>query len=311
MYTRNCPKCNKEINHKHKKSYQESVRKNKICVSCANQGDNWIDLNDLRYDCPICGITRNYGGKRNYLNAKNNSLPCQSCNGKKTTDRLSGRKLSESHRAKTIEHLNNPQLREKQKEAARLYHIDNPGNDVLSKLKRKYGDNLSDFYKEKGKNSIGKFAGENNPMYGKPSPNGSGNGWSGWYLNTFFRSLIELSYMVEFLSATGCIWETAETSKFKIEYIDWEGKTRNYFPDYFVNNKYLVEIKPEKLWSTPKIKAKKEAAEKWCLERGYEYVLISPEKLPLEKIIELYKNKEIKFTDRYEKKFLEKYLNEK
>lgn len=28
-----------------------------------------------------------------------------------------------------------------------------------------------------------RFSGEGNPMFGKPSPEGSGNGWSGWYKN--------------------------------------------------------------------------------------------------------------------------------
>jgi hypothetical protein len=39
-------------------------------------------------------------------------------------------------------------------------------------------------------------SGSKNKMYGKPSPQGSGNGWSGWYKGWYFRSLIELSYMV-------------------------------------------------------------------------------------------------------------------
>ena len=37
--------------------------------------------------------------------------------------------------------------------------------------------------------------GKNNPMYGKPSPQGSGNGWSGWYKGIYFRSLLYSSFM--------------------------------------------------------------------------------------------------------------------
>jgi hypothetical protein len=36
-------------------------------------------------------------------------------------------------------------------------------------------------------------------MYGKPSPQGSGNGWSGWYKGKYFRSIMELSFIVEYL----------------------------------------------------------------------------------------------------------------
>ena len=54
----------------------------------------------------------------------------------------------------------------------------------------------------------------------------------------------------------------------------------------------------------------KDAAEKWCRENGYEYLLIEPNKLSSEEILKLYNSGEIKFTDRYEQKFKERYLKE-
>ncbi len=38
--------------------------------------------------------------------------------------------------------------------------------------------------------------GEGNNMYGRPSPQGSGNGWSGWYKERYFRSLRELMFLI-------------------------------------------------------------------------------------------------------------------
>ena len=75
-------------------------------------------------------------------------------------------------------------------------------------------------------------SGSNNPMFGKPSPQGSGNGWSGWYKGFFFRSLLELSFLVK-----SNISEIENAEYIKIKYIDENGKERNYLPDYLKNKK--------------------------------------------------------------------------
>ena len=63
------------------------------------------------------------------------------------------------------------------------------------------GTTFEEFYgQEKAKVIKEKFSlrmrGKNNHMYGKPSPNGSGNGWSGHYGSFYFRSLLELSFLI-------------------------------------------------------------------------------------------------------------------
>ena len=80
-------------------------------------------------------------------------------------------------------------------------------------------------------------SGENNNMYGKPSPNGSGNGWSGWYNGWFFRSIRELSYMIKVIERYNLKWESGETNKWKIQYKDYDGLIRNYFPDFIIKSK--------------------------------------------------------------------------
>ena len=44
-----------------------------------------------------------------------------------------------------------------------------------------------------------------------------------------------------------------------------------------------------------------------CLNRGLYYLLIDPERLTTEEIRKLYDNHDIKFTDRYEKKWKIKF----
>lgn len=306
-YIRFCPKCEKELKYRSKNAFSIANNKNKKCISCSKMGDNWVDVNNLKRKCPECEKVYEYSNITSYRTAiKNNSL-CGSCQQKGERNHAFGKIFTDEEKAKYSEILKRPEIVAKRKLAVKNYYINNPDDNVYARVLKKHKDNLEDFYKEKYKDYSKMFSGENNPMFGKPSPQGSGNGWSGWYMEHFFRSLIELSYMVEFLSASGTIWQSAETKEFKIEYTDVSGQIRNYFPDFFVNNKYLVEIKPKRLFKSESVKLKKQAAEKWCLENGYEYLLIEPKKLSNDKIMELYNAGEIKFTERYEEKFAKRY----
>jgi len=146
--------------------------------------------------------------------------------------------------------------------------------------------------------------GENNNMFGKPSPKGSGNGWCGWYNGWFFRSLKELSYMIFIIERFNLTWETAENKKYRIDYIDYNGNKKTYHPDFFISNKYLVEIKPKSLWNSDSVKRKGNAAEIWCKERNFIYKLTECTKqISFEEIKQLIKNKKLIFIERYQEKF--------
>lgn len=149
--------------------------------------------------------------------------------------------------------------------------------------------------------------GENNPMYGKPSPTGSGNGWSGWYNGWYFRSLMELSFMINVIERFNFKWENGECKKYKIEYFDEDNIKRNYFPDFILNKKYMIEIKPKNLHNSIRIKQKQKFAIEYCNKNGLKYKLINPIKiLTITEIIELVNDDKIKFLDRYKIK-LEKW----
>lgn len=191
------------------------------------------------------------------------------------------------------------------------WHGVNPGITQKGKtFDEIYGKEKSNMIKEK----IAKFSrGENNPMYGKPSPHGSGNGWCGWYKNWHFRSLMELSFMINVIERFGFRWETGENKKYRISYLDYDDKVRNYFPDFILNERYMVEIKPKHLINTVTNKRKREAAKLFCINNNLRYKIITPTKrFTFEEIKLLIDDNKIKFVDRYQikyKKWMEKEKN--
>lgn len=151
--------------------------------------------------------------------------------------------------------------------------------------------------------------GKDNAQFGKPAYSGSGNGWSGWYKDNYFRSLLELSFIVNYLEKYSVEYVTAESYNFKIPYINYEGKQRNYFAD-FATSDSLIEVKPKSAvnWHTNKFKF--QAAEKWCTERGYKFKIFDNtmfDQLNTDQLIYMYKDSIIKWLPRYEAKFKEKY----
>lgn len=146
--------------------------------------------------------------------------------------------------------------------------------------------------KKKGKNSI---------FYGKPARNSAGKGWKGWYKGVFFRSLRELSYMLH-LDENQIIWESAERKRFVVEYVNYDGGDRTYRPDFFVDNKKLIEIKPVKLHNTPRVMLKATAAIKKYSEMGLAYEVLDFQ-IDRAKIQKALSEGLVKFYGDFEQKF--------
>lgn len=180
------------------------------------------------------------------------------------------------------------------------------GKSIYDRWINRYGldkaNRLMDSLRKKHSNNS---KGSKNSMFGKPCPNGSGNGWACWYKNIHFRSLRELSYYIFEIEEKKLHSRSAQTKDLRIPYINLDGSQRTYTADFFVSEKYLIEIKPKKLWNCKEVQIKKYAAEKFCLNNGYEYKLvdIEPNSLVLR---EKYLNGEIRFVDKYVDRF-EKY----
>jgi hypothetical protein len=224
------------------------------------------------------------------------------------------RKYQENYKKIGIKRNCSEEKKEKLRKSAKiLCGKDNPRYGNFNNYEiwlKKYGKYEADKRLIEFKKKISKATkGKNNPMYGKPSPQGSGNGWSGWYNGWYFRSLLELSYMINEIENNNKRWETGEQNKYKIEYVDYEGKNRNYFPDFVIDNKFLIECKPLRLHNTSLVKSKTEAAEKFCKKNGLVYILTCPKKLNSDEVKKLHNLGKIKFLDRYEEKYQQLYGN--
>jgi hypothetical protein len=158
------------------------------------------------------------------------------------------------------------------------------------------------------KDRLSKLAiGEKNSMYGKPTPNGSGNGWSGWYKGWFFRSLLELSYMINVIERFNLKWQSAEKSEYRIKYMGLGGQNRTYMCDFVIANKYLVEIKPKALHNSKIVKSKSNSAIQFCKNNGLKYKITECRKLTHKELKFLIDNKKIILTERYKVKYDEQY----
>jgi hypothetical protein len=175
---------------------------------------------------------------------------------------------------------------------------------LFGTFEERYGKEKADEMKSKISSSQ---LGSKNAMFGKPSPTGSGNGWSGWYKGYYFRSLLELSYLV-YLIDNDIKFEHAEHKKYAVKYLNFEGMERNYFPDFYIfETDEIVEIKPKHLVNTIDNKSKFNAARE--LFKNFKVVTEEDiKKITTDEIKTLYKTGDIKFIERYDVKFKERYL---
>lgn len=272
MFIRKCPNCQKEITYKTKSALNLSIKNNGVCKTCCAKNKLYKIHQEIKdgIRLPLFQGKTHTQETIEKIKKHPNWKPWQK------HDNSYGDKNCFYGKNHTVTLL---------KIWTEKFGIEE-ANKKLIQLKKKQSNNSS---------------GSNNGMYGKPSPTGSGNGWSGWYKNWYFRSLMELSYMILTIERFNINWQDAE--KIKIPYINYKGITRNYFPDFLLNNKYLIEIKPHRLINSIDVLAKKEAAINYCKNNNLIYKIISPNILSIDIIKEKYNNKEIVFIKRYDEKF--------
>jgi hypothetical protein len=302
-YTRNCPKCDKILSYKNKYGLKIANTKARLCQKCRNKY-KW----SLKFNCIHCKKELIFKHPQ-----KIDSIhQCRSCQQQGEKGGFYGK-----HHTAEFKKI----LSEKHKKGilgfTKFGSEKNPSSNINKRpvyeiWVEKYGIEKADkrLLLAQEKQSIA-ASGNKNSMYGKTSPYGTGRGWSGWYRGWFFRSLLELSYMIKVIEKEGLIWESAETKEFMIPYINQEGMNRNYFPDFLVGGNRLIEVKPKRLQANITVLLKKEAAEKFCNKKGWCYELLDSKTLNKEEIITLYNQGKIKFLLKYEEKFKIKYLSQK
>lgn len=288
---RNCPKCNRNITYKWPRSLIRATKLNSICLKCrpTRKGKSKYSHIILERKCPLCEKTLKYAEYVSFNSAARKKSNCRSCTGKSTYKP-----------GKSIKGIKQGPNKKKGHpgEKNSMY-----GRSVYSVWVSKYGKEEADRKMIELKKRISiNTSGKNNPMYGKSAPNGSGNGWKGWYKGWFFRSILELSYMINVIERLKIDWSPGE--KIRISYTHFDGKERTYSPDFVLNNKYMIEIKPKKLINTKLVQLKKEHAIKYCKDNNLTYKLLCPNITKLDILKKLYDTKDIIFQKQSEEKFI-------
>ena len=310
MHSRKCPNCDAEIKYKRKDTFDIGNKHETWCKNCS--------VLSYTRKCPKCNKTIKHPNRKNFI--LNKDKTCRPCSYKNRSQKYKGNGnpfYGKTHSEETKKKISlqdqsfkrSETFKKRRRETSKS-GPDNPmfGTSVYKIWIQKHGKDIADAKMKKAKAKWSKASsGKNNPMYGKPAPQGSGNGWKGWYNGAFFRSLKELSYIVKVLEKEKLIWRSAETKDLTIPYIDYDGTEKTYRADFLVEEKTLVEIKPIKLQETLKVKRKEEAAILFCKENGYEYLLIDPDPLSDEEITNLIKNKKVVFMEKYISKYKERY----
>jgi hypothetical protein len=152
-------------------------------------------------------------------------------------------------------------------------------------------------------------SGKNNNMYGKSPGINAGKGYSGRYKGFFFRSLLELAYVVKILEKYKLTWQPAE-GIINISYVDQKGIERTYRPDFVINNKYLVEIKPKPLRALPINLLKFQAAELYSKQNNLIFKVTQVSGLSKLQLIQLYRLNDITFSKGSEQRFKRSVLRE-
>lgn len=189
-----------------------------------------------------------------------------------------------------------------EKEAQRLKRLRSEQNPGISRrgqtYEEIYGLEKAIQIKEKRKNSIVIGA----HLKGKAPSLKSGNGYSGHYKGHFFRSFLELSFMINFLERNNLPIISAEY--IEIPYYDLNNNYTTYRPDFICNNT-IYELKPKYFVNDPLNTLKAKAAQVWATEHGYNYQIITEKdfrQLTKGQIKELYLNHIIQILEKYDQR---------
>lgn len=262
---------------------------------------------EWKRNCPKCTRELNYKKVEYLKRAIRKNQVCRSCSKPDYTGE-NNPFFGKTHSKETKQKIGEPKKGKPPKFTSFVKghtgRKDKPSNYLL--WIKKYGKEEADirFQKFKDKQSANN-SGKGNPMYGKVTR--AGNGYKGWYKGWFFRSLRELSYVYN-LDQEGKKWISAEAMNFYIEYKDYKNSDRTYVPDFLVEDRFLVEIKPVKLHTSKSVMDKKAAAEIFCADKHYTYTLIDYPIMPYQRLKELYEQKIIEFTKKDEERFT-KYVD--
>jgi hypothetical protein len=221
-------------------------------------------------ECSVCGKETTFRGCGDgYL--KTCSIKCASLDKdyrKKRSDLKKGKKQSEETIQKRVKNTNQVKKELNRKNTMlNRYGVDNPTK--IEEIKTKISDKLTGVKhertdewqkniinskrqnntlkhntetKNKIKKSLSKYYSENLDREKYITTLNNVKHLSGWYNNLYFRSSLELSFLINYSTKT---FTSCEVKEYSIRYIH-NDKIKTYFPDY-TDGKFIYEIKPTSL----------------------------------------------------------------
>lgn len=132
--------------------------------------------------------------------------------------------------------------------------------------------------------------------------------WCGYYKGVRFRSMLEVSYIINTFEAKPVVlWTTGESMEDGIPYFNKDGKYTTYWVDFLsLTDCEFIECKSTDQLDDEDVKFKAVAARKYCKDMGFSYRLMAPASLPVIKQVELYVDGLIKFIPSSEEVFEKK-----
>jgi len=255
--------------------------------------------------CPSCKREINYSNKYKLQKAVSKNSVCNKCNGGKSwgihNKLINIGKRKHPNSGKKYSH-------DRKKICVNINIKEGKLNGMFCRSNyniwlEKYGKEIADKKLIEFKAKISKAtSGKNNPMYGRPAPQGSGNGWQGYYNNLKFRSLLELSFLINICERFNFKVESCENSKFRVNY-KIDGVDRTYYPDFILNDLYVIEVKPKNLHNSRIVKIKEKYARKQFESFGLKYKMIDCKRIDNFKLKELVDSGQVVFDKRYSIKY--------
>lgn len=288
-FFKNCPKCNEIIYYTSKSTLTDSLKKKRQCMNCrTEQLKTLVGPLNVNYGKKLSEQHKKKISDHNKEYYKNNKNPATGNTywvGRKHSNETK-KQMSISQTGKIVS-----------EETRKKLSIANTGQFVSEETRVKISIASAGRVGKKHKDSTKILISEKRLKSIKQNKHFC-IGISGTYKGIHFRSLYELSYLIYLIKFK----IKFECEPFSILYTN----VNRYMPDFLIENKYLVEIKPKEFQNTEKNLLKTKAALQYCEENNLIYKIIDPS-VCKKKIFKEYLNNTIIFDAGDKKRFLNKF----
>ncbi len=278
LFNLNIPFSHRDLKVLLKKYKIELKNENEVFLEELLIAGNWVSevfKKSKLYVCFNCFFCKKSAKCRmkNFFKRKyfKNEPVCNDCILKKTTN-TSGWKENNS-KAQLI-----AQNKTEQKEKNRDAQLKRFEDEDLIKKYSEIGKNL--WKNSEYRNKMEKIAKEKwkNPEYAKKVIQNSKRKYvTGYYKKIYYDSSYELAFLLKLESERGSL-ECIKRVDFYISYKDKNNKSSCYYPDFILDDKFLIEVKGKAPWiDLENLELKNLAGKSWCLKNNMRFRLVELE----------------------------------